>query len=377
MTDFRPHRRRRRTLAVIMQFMVAMSLAASADAQVVLESVTPESGELVLPSAEELERVRIQPALVELVEQLGSDTYETRELALARLLNGDQSKMQIYAALHQLPLSAEQRHRLLEVVRQRLVNLPRGAVGISMQPVPKEGSTELEIRVVELLPGLPAERVLQIGDLITKLDGRPLYTQNDLVNRVQTKMPGDTVSMSVRRAERDEQGQVVLDKDERPVYRVIDVELMLGSADLLANPSGRPMQESPVLRRRRLEADGVAARYAPKPVPIAIRNGGMGSFATGSVRVGSDLVDRHEAIQSLLRQKQVVNSANQAMQIEIRSAWARQLLRLIEQAEDPALSTRRAGVPATGRGALPGAADRRALMGVGRLDHAEAKGSLR
>ena len=335
------HRRQHRTLVMlvpVLPLLAALSLAPLASAQVVLESVTPDSGELVLPSAAELERVRIDPALVELVEQLGSDVYEERELALARLLNGDQSKMQIYAALHQLPLSAEQRHRLLEVVRQRLVNLPRGAVGISMQPVPKEGSRELEIKVIELIEGLPAERVLQIGDLITKLDGQPLYTQNDLVNRVQTKMPGDTVSLSVRRAERDGQGQVVVDQDGRPVYKLVEIELTLGSADMLANPSGRPMQESPVLRRRRLEAEGVAARYSPRPNTIAIRDGGLGSFATGIARVGSDLIDRHEAIQSLLRQKQVLHSANQAMQIEIRSAWARQLLRLIEQSEDPRLS---------------------------------------
>ncbi|HVP72982.1 MAG TPA: hypothetical protein VMS30_04540, partial [Phycisphaerales bacterium] len=110
-----------------------------------------------------LQDVVIEPEVRTVVDQLDSEDFTQREAASDALRSKDQWRQQIYALLAGETLSVEQRCRLLQVVRDQLVNTPRGALGIEMAPLLPMRGEPLEIRIVDLIAGLPAERVLQVG----------------------------------------------------------------------------------------------------------------------------------------------------------------------------------------------------------------------
>ncbi len=160
------------------------------------------------------------------VEQLDDPSYAARQEASARLLDQAFSIEQIQQGLSRRDLSPEQRHRLLAVYSERVLNIPRGALGITMTFAPPVVAGQPgEVVINSLLPGLPAERVLQRGDRIGRIDGSPLLSNTDLLRQIQSKRPGDEVVMTVRRLRRDEEGQ--------PTYEELTVRVALCSAELL------------------------------------------------------------------------------------------------------------------------------------------------
>lgn len=54
-------------------------------------------------------------------------------------------------------------------------------------------------RVVDVRPGSPAEGVLQPGDVIVAVDGRPVRALQDLTDGIGRKKPGDEVKLRVQR----------------------------------------------------------------------------------------------------------------------------------------------------------------------------------
>src|SRR5688500_4657765 len=118
-------------------------------------SQTPE-----LPPREVLEAISVDPALRDLAQRLDDPSFAVREKATHELLERQVDRNQIYAMLEFDSLSAEQRYRLLAAVRDSLVNMPRGALGIQMQQVQFNRQGPIEVRVQDLLPNLPAEKVL-------------------------------------------------------------------------------------------------------------------------------------------------------------------------------------------------------------------------
>jgi hypothetical protein len=211
--------------------------------------------------------IRLSPAVLELVAGLDAETYAAREAATRALRDARFSKEQLCAVLAQVPLSAEQRYRLLDVVEDAIIEAPRGALGIRMQwsrpPMNQPG----ESRVVDLLPDLPAREVLRIDDLIYRVDGLLLLSQDDLITYVQSLTPGAKVTLGIRRPREDDEGRRVLDQLGDAVYEDLEVEITLGSADLLRDdPATGPTF---VERQRRDEAARIMAQFGPRPKTLA------------------------------------------------------------------------------------------------------------
>ena len=215
--------------------------------------------------------VEIDPRLSRLVERLEDASYTGREEATERLIEDGFDNAQIYAVLARRELSLEQRHRLLTIVCQRLLETPRGAVGIAFSPPPGPGHP-FEIVVRDLLPDLPARHVLMIGDRITHVDGRPLQDGHHFIISVQSKKPGEPIRLTLNRAKRDENQERVRDEQGQLVYETLEVELQLGSTEKLRDADGNPpREEGPVVSSRKAEALQATLRFAPRPRLIQIR----------------------------------------------------------------------------------------------------------
>lgn len=227
------------TMMVAAWLVMAASLAAAASGQVSLgyPGAAPAAGDGADTAGGGTPAVsadRAVETLELLVEQLDDPSYAARQEASARLLERAFSIEQIKQRLSRRDLSPEQRHRLLAVYSERVLNTPRGALGITMTFArPAAAGQPGEVVVNSLLPGLPAERVLKRGDRIGRIDGSPLLSNTDLLRQVQSKRPGDEVVMTVRRIRRDDEGAPVFDEALQPVYEELTVTVALCSAELL------------------------------------------------------------------------------------------------------------------------------------------------
>ncbi|MCI0675027.1 MAG: PDZ domain-containing protein [Phycisphaerales bacterium] len=299
-----------------------------------------------MPSPEQLEGVVVNPEARGAVGQLDDPSFDTRERATAVLLDVQTDKLQLYAILNDRSLTTEQRYRLLAVLRQKLVSTPRGALGIStrfqdQQPQLDAMGQPAGVRVAELLPGLPAERVLQVGDRITHVDGVPLIIMGDLQFRVQSKRPGEKVQLTVKRQKNDAQGQPLMDDQGLPIAETMQIELALGSAELLKSVGARFGQNndlSDVERQRLQEADHAADVFAPAARQIPVRGGEVALLATTLPSHPQDLeVDEHPAIQRLLSERTWIARNQQAESPEDRQRWRQRLSELYDRAGEPTL----------------------------------------
>lgn len=236
--------------------------------EVIVPMPPPEGG--MFPSRDELAETEIPAALDELAARLDDPDYTKREAATRSLVEGDFDLIELYALLDQRPLSGEQRYRVLAAIWERLLESPHGALGITLgfQPGDLPGEPG-EVIVRDLLPGLPAEHVLQRGDFITRIDGAELYAQSDLVLRVQMKRPGDAVQLTVKRPLRDAEGKPLTDRTGQIRFDTRTIDIELGSAELLARfDDGRSQGRIDMERRR--QAQRAAAYYAPRPKQIEL-----------------------------------------------------------------------------------------------------------
>lgn len=305
-----------------------------------------------LPGPEILDEIIVEPGLLELVRQLEDPSFAAREQANRKLLESQPDKMQLYALLagKHGELSAEQRYRLLSALKESLVRTPRGALGISMQQLPINfgnpmGRGLIEIRVTDLIPGLPAEQVLKVGDRITQVDHQALTSQQDLLMRVQSKKPGDTVALSIRRPKLDDDGRPLVDANNEPITETMDVQLELGSAELLRDFNQARFgnqaffDQSPVERMRQAEAEAALRELAPSPRPIALDAGSKLSSPSGADDFYAE-VDEDPVIVGLLMQRQIMSkgtlTAEQIMMV--RDQWNKTLEDLYARAQNRNLS---------------------------------------
>ncbi len=206
------------------------------------------------------------------MDRLEEASYTGREEATERLLEDTFDNAQLCAVLERGDLSPEQRHRLLTVVCQRLLGAPRGAVGIAYPRVQPVSGRPFEIVVTDLLPDLPAQRLLMIGDRITHVDGRALQDAHHFIISVQSKAPGEFIRLRLNRVKRDEHEERLRDEQGQLVYETLEVELQLGSVENLRDADGNaPREESPLVRLRKDEALQATLKYAPRPRLIQVR----------------------------------------------------------------------------------------------------------
>jgi hypothetical protein len=205
------------------------------------------------------------------VAALDSSVFNERSEASRVLTDASVAPEQLFAVLDRETLSTEQRERLLAAAREKVIALPRGALGIRMQPSGDPQRPGVEI--IMLLPGMPASAVLKVGDRIEEIDGKPVANSNDLVDLIQSRLPGESVKLRVARPERDERGRPKLDGQGGFVEQRLNVDMQLTTAADLDKFEGQfpSMSRSLVLERRLLALQQAEERFAPKPIPVRRR----------------------------------------------------------------------------------------------------------
>lgn len=222
-----------------------------------------------LPSDDELSRVEVPPELVRLARALDAGTYAERAAARTAVIDRKASPNELMALLLRKDLSPEARHVLVAVLEDRIMNAPRGALGIRMEGLGEPGGG---VRVSGLVAGMPAERVLQPGDIVLHVNGSDLADRSDLVRAVQSLPPGTEVKMKVRRAKRDPQGKPVVGADGREENEDIAVVVRLGSTDDLERGDPQQPQGMGVMNALTLEravtATEAKRRFTPAPAEV-------------------------------------------------------------------------------------------------------------
>lgn len=183
---------------------------------------------LPLPTDSELSRIDVPADLVRLARQFDADAFAERASAREQLIARKSTAEELMALLMRHDLSSDARHAIVSVLERRIMEAPRGALGIRMEG-PLMRTTG--VRVTGLVPGMPAERVLQVGDLISSVDGQPLMDRSDLIRAVQSLPPGVEVGLVVRRTKRDAEGKVLVGDDGLERVDELKLKLRLGSTE--------------------------------------------------------------------------------------------------------------------------------------------------
>ncbi|MAA51663.1 MAG: hypothetical protein CMJ41_01205 [Phycisphaerae bacterium] len=205
-----------------------------------------------------------------LVAQLDSADWQEREAATMQLAraNVEVPVGRIEVSLQEGGLSLEQVMRLLRVMEIRLLHVARGAIGIQMPlnqaGVPGDLVRTAGVRVSAVIPGLPAEKILQPGDLITQIDDQPISDREDLARIVQRHWPGDVLRFRiVRTTTLPREGE-----DDRSRTDYLDVEIVLGSTDDLRRSGGSQSVLDPALADRRQRFMALYQKYGAVPSTI-------------------------------------------------------------------------------------------------------------
>lgn len=233
---------------------------------------------------------------------------ETATMALARA-HIDVSIAQLEQRLKKTDLSPEQRARVLLAIERRVFLLPRAALGVRMEtqlgagiPGDPPGGPHRGVLVKSITAGLPAEGVLQPGDVITKLGELHVTNPRDLVQYVQSRWPGTEIHLEAMRLQDGS-------------WIEISVDLKLGSVEVFPEaerprlPVVTDEQRRTVERLRRLHAP--RSRAIGRPVTP-----GRGSAQWIVVEVA--------------RQQQVLSRATNADDLAIASARWRTWLKAVE-----------------------------------------------
>lgn len=298
--------------------------------------------DLEIPGDEELSRVSVDPELLSAVADLNSDSYATRELATERLLDVPHENIEFYALLARQELTTEQRSRLLMIVRQRLIQAPRGAVGISMMPHHgRDGRVQIE--VTDIIEGLPAERVLEVGDRITHLNGRPLDSPDQLTVRVQSRRPGEQVMLTLLRPRRNEHGRPLKGVDD-VIHDELHIELTLGSMEVLERAGGNVrVRHSGVEQLRRQKAKAVMERFSPRHAEIDIDSSLSSIYQLDerdrqTQRIIATRVEEHPAIMQIREHLRMLEENGIKPPGVLLAQWAETETRLQSQLEHAELS---------------------------------------
>jgi hypothetical protein len=304
-----------------------------------------------LPGPGELSAVRIDPALRRLVQRLDDDAFAVREEAMNALRAADVDADRLCALLAGDNLSAEQRCRLLLLLHRRLVLAPRGALGISMVARSDDPGG---IEVIDLVEGMPSQRVLHIGDRITRIDGRGVRSSDELIILIQAKQPGEETTLTVMREKRDEEGRLLRDAEGRKAYETLDLTIELGSSAELRSPDpALALRAGPVEAAREAEMNEAVRRYAPRLRHLALRDENAGSdfiAASRSTSTVRSVGDARRLLQELQIQLILIAEGRLERGDTLTKTWRQQLEVLVALSRNPDLpDAERAAVRAIAR----------------------------
>ena len=129
-------------------------------------------------------------------------------------------------------------------VAERAIAAQRGVLGIVLDDL-RDGPT-----VAKVYPNSGAARAgLQEGDIITTLAGEPVRTRSILMDRLSHYRPGDTLPLSIRRGEQEEQVTASLGNEWSAFMdRQARQNLMGGALSVRSGGFERAMQHDTVLR---------------------------------------------------------------------------------------------------------------------------------
>lgn len=230
------------------------------------------------------------------MRQLGSAEWREREEAseALRSLSDPGTNEWIRARLSRDDLTTEQRHRLVDALCRRIVERPRGAIGITMDSMRRDGRG---VRVVDLVRGMPAAEVLRVGDVIERIDDEPIANSEDLAELVQEMRPGAEVRLHVRRPLRDAQGRPRRDDAGATITEPVELTITLGSmeeleqSERLGGPAVRV--QTTVLREREREASFLRHRFGGPASMVRVEGTPPpaigGSFAGTLDRIESEI----------------------------------------------------------------------------------------
>ena len=193
-----------------------------------------------LPSDADLAKVDVPAELVRLARALDAEAYADRRAAREAIVARKPQPDELMALLLRTDLGDEARHQLVGLLRDRILSAPRGALGIRME---NAAAPEAGVRISGLVPGMPAEKVLKVGDILVRVNDAPLRTTFDLVSAVQSLPPGVEVKVVVRRLRRDAlgvqapaggaAGGAAQPGQAAPLYEDVEATLRLGSTEEL------------------------------------------------------------------------------------------------------------------------------------------------
>ena len=237
--------------------------------------------------------------MIAVVEQLENPSFEKREEATRRLAELIDFDINLLTSFLKDPdLTAEQRNRLLRVFNDKLINRPRGALGISMNT--RSNPRNYAVEIIGLVRGMPAEKVLRVGDRIRRIDSIVVRRGEDLSWVVQSRMPGDKVLITLDRPKSDQNGLRIFNEKNEVIYELVQIELELGSVAFLTESSSGNVGNR-VREDRIKQAQVATARFAPTPKLITILNrDDMHRAMLGSDPVDPE-VDKHPIIRLMLQ----------------------------------------------------------------------------
>ena len=216
-----------------------------------------------------------------LVDQLDASSWEVRESTVYRIARDTSGTPLewIEARLSRGGLSLEQVVRLLRVAEIRLLHAPRGAVGIQMAPNALPGADEGPegVRIRTIIRNMPAEGILEAGDLITHIEDEPIKTQEDLATIVQRHWPGDTIKFRVLRGSRPT-------GDENEESTLHEFEITLGSTKALRESNSGLSIRDPDYGERKDRFISLMQRHGVVPTTIPPPRAGSESRTETGVR---------------------------------------------------------------------------------------------
>lgn len=279
-----------------------------------------------LPTAERLQAIEIPPQILQRIEALDDDAWTVREVASRGLLVPAVDDNVLLAALSQLELTTEQRARLVRIAVRRVLDAPRGALGIRMR---RGAMREGGVTVEALIQGMPAADVLEVGDRVTAIDGTVIQTSEDLTWVVQSKLPGDEIVVDVSRRLPERNGQLQVDADGRPLTEELRLRFALGSVAQL-DPQGGVSDSMRVLNRRNEFAVQIRIRFGLRGLPIRTPN--LRAAESGYLTRSPDT---HESVRWLLRRLELIELGLAALDVDARREVRNRLSELMLMAEDP------------------------------------------